>query len=100
MIGENIKTHRKALGITQAQLAERVGVSKYAVFSYENDRMKPTGERAKKLAEALGISLNELLADQKENNMGEVLDWAYQRGFEKGYEAGLSDGRKEGLPFA
>lgn len=100
MIGQNIKMYRKAKGLTQGQLAEKVGVSKYAIFSYEKDRMEPGSANLKKLADVLGVTTNDLLSVEEDSKMRSILDWAFQRGFEKGYAAGLSDGQKEGLPFA
>ena len=36
-LGQRIISHRKRLGMTQDQLAERVGVSAQAVSKWEND---------------------------------------------------------------
>ena len=40
-IGERIKYHRKRLGMTQEQLAERIGVSAQAVSKWENNLSCP-----------------------------------------------------------
>lgn len=36
MIGQTIATRRKALGLTQKQLAEKLGISNQAVSKWEN----------------------------------------------------------------
>lgn len=60
-IGASIRYHRKRLNLTQAQLAERVGVSAQAVSKWENEAGLPDISMAVPLARALGITTDELL---------------------------------------
>ncbi len=60
-MGERIKHHRKRLGLTQEQLAERLGVSPQAVSKWENNLSCPDISLLPELAEVLGISVDELL---------------------------------------
>ena len=54
--GEKVKAERTKLGITQEELAAKVGVTVRVICSYENDKSRPRGtERYKKLAEALDV---------------------------------------------
>ncbi len=60
-LGQRIISHRKRLGMTQDQLAERVGVSAQAVSKWENDLSCPDISILPKLAEIFGTSTDELL---------------------------------------
>lgn len=60
-IGESIRHHRKKLNLTQAQLAERIGVSAQAVSKWENGAGLPDISMAVPLARALGTTTDELL---------------------------------------
>lgn len=60
-IGESIRYHRKRLGLTQAQLAERLNVTAQAVSKWENDTGLPDISMAVPLARALSTTTDELL---------------------------------------
>jgi transcriptional regulator with XRE-family HTH domain len=60
-IGAKIKKLRKHRGWTQEQLAEECGLSKNAIWNYENGKRTPNIEMLNKVAAALHISLNDLL---------------------------------------
>jgi transcriptional regulator with XRE-family HTH domain len=63
--GEKVKKARKELGLTQAQLGERIGVSRRTITSYEADAFPPrTKELYYKLAEALQVNVNYLLTQE------------------------------------
>ncbi|MEZ5896520.1 MAG: helix-turn-helix transcriptional regulator [Parvularculaceae bacterium] len=55
-IGERIRSARKAAGVNQATLAERVGVSQPAVANWESGVHDPRRLALAKIAEALGVS--------------------------------------------
>ena len=62
--GEKVKAERTKLGITQEELAAKIGVTVRVICSYENDKSRPRGtERYKKLAEALDVNVNYLSED-------------------------------------
>ena len=50
-----LKEYRKSLGLTQTQLAERLGVSYQAYQQWENGRKKPGAEALMKFAEKLRL---------------------------------------------
>ena len=52
---------RKQLGLTQDEVADRVGTSKQMVSMYELGKRSPKVGMANKFAEALGTTLDELL---------------------------------------
>lgn len=60
-IGEVISTRRKELGLTQSNLAEKMGVTDKAVSKWERNLSCPDLASIPKLAEVLDLSLEELL---------------------------------------
>ena len=61
---------RKKLGLTQDELAERVGTSKQMVSKYELAQRSPKIGMANRFAEALGTTLDELLGlEQTEDEL-------------------------------
>ncbi|MEP7004901.1 MAG: helix-turn-helix domain-containing protein [Sphingomonas bacterium] len=56
----NLKDERARLGLTQAELADRVGVSRKTINTVENGVFVPSTMLALKLAAALGRSVEEL----------------------------------------
>lgn len=59
-VTNNIRALRFAKGeMTQAQLAEAVGVTRQTIIAIEQARYSPTLEMAFQIAEALGVSLEE-----------------------------------------
>lgn len=61
----NIKTIRERLRITQAALAESVGVTQGAIAHYENERRKPGLDECRRIVAALnqlgaGVTLDEV----------------------------------------
>ena len=64
--GEKVKAERTKLGLNQDELAEKIGVTRRVICSYENDKSRPRGmDRYKKLAEALNLNLNYLLSEDE-----------------------------------
>ena len=57
----NIKRARKERGLTQAELAKRVGVTQGNLSAWETDRWKPDVASLKKLCEVLNCSADYLL---------------------------------------
>lgn len=64
-IGKFIYELRKDKGLTQKQLAERVGVSDKTISKWETGRGIPDTAIMGELCEELGISINELLSGEK-----------------------------------
>jgi putative transcriptional regulator len=59
-LANGIKDKRAELGLTQAELAERVGVTRKTVNTVENGVFTPSATLAIKLAQALGVSVEQL----------------------------------------
>lgn len=64
---EKVRDIRKKLGYSQRELSERVGVSLRSVCSYEAGSVTPRGAILRKLAEALGVTVEYLLNDEATN---------------------------------
>ena len=60
-IGKRISSLRKAMGMKQEELAERLDVSGQAVSKWENDQTCPDISALPKLARLFGITVDELL---------------------------------------
>ena len=58
--GELLKSIRIAKGFTQESLADKIGVKKQTISRYENSDREPNVRTAKRIADALGVSLAEL----------------------------------------
>jgi len=59
-LANRIKDRRTELGLTQAELAERVGVTRKTVNTVENNVFTPSATLAIKLARALGVTVEQL----------------------------------------
>ena len=59
-IGGNIKSYRIRAGMTQEELAERLGVSNKLVWSWEKNRTEPKPEAVQKMLQIFGIDIKEL----------------------------------------
>jgi len=60
-LGGNLKKIRTEKNITQTDLAEKLGVDKSFISNIENGKNNPTLSTITNLAQALGVSTNELL---------------------------------------
>lgn len=60
-MGEKLKAARLAAGLTQGQLAELVGVQQRDISRWENGHREPGVLIVKKMAQALGCSMDELV---------------------------------------
>ena len=61
MIGENIRKARKAAGVSQKELAERLQVYQKYISRWENGERTPTMEVFTKICRELNASADEIL---------------------------------------
>lgn len=52
-------------GLTQEQLGKKIGVSKVSISGYENGNRTPDLATLKKIADVFGVSLDELIAEER-----------------------------------
>ena len=67
-LGKRIAQFRKAQNLTQQQLAELLGVAQQTLAHYEMGRLRIAVAALPPLAEALEVSVEELLEDQPAND--------------------------------
>lgn len=61
---ENLKLIRKGRGLSQTQLAEKIGLTKQSIINYEKGSTFPTGNRLTKLFEVLEVTPEQLLGSE------------------------------------
>jgi len=66
--GRRVRLARKKLGITQAELAKRIGLSRTSITNIERGRQKVLLHQIFELAGALGSSIDALLPDDPVEN--------------------------------
>ena len=59
--GQNIKDAREAAGISQAELAERIGTTRQQIGKYETGEQDMTVARLVQIATALGVEPDRLI---------------------------------------
>ena len=98
-IGVNISAYRKQIGWTQAELAEKLNYSDKAVSKWERGESVPDVLILANLAEQMGITVNDLLADPDalpeqtgavQQAMGRVVEKTLKRKADKNIILGLS----------
>ncbi len=104
-LGKRIVENRKRLGLTQDQLAERLGVTAQAISKWENDLSCPDITMLPKLAEIFGITTDELLGcpTAEKVHVAEVVeeDESEEVHLQKGnWEFKWGSGRRDALTFA
>lgn len=62
-LGNRLKDARKAAGLTQAAVAERLSVTRPAVTQWERDATVPELENLRRLAELYSTSVTDLLGE-------------------------------------
>ncbi len=63
--GENLKRIREEKGLTQKELAKLSGVSERMIQRYENGFTNPRLEAGKRIAQALNVSVHDLMTDNE-----------------------------------
>ena len=61
--GQLIKAARKKAGMTQKELGQRIGTTYQTLAQWENDLRNPKFETLQRIANALGVPVQELIAD-------------------------------------
>ncbi|MBA1337199.1 MAG: hypothetical protein HPY66_3636 [Firmicutes bacterium] len=83
-LGEKILILRKEAGLTQAQMAEKIGISRPSLVKIENSQRAISLEEGDAISKVLDISLDSLLADENGNSE--------EKSFTKAFKAkGMAD---------
>ena len=78
-VGERLLWLRKRHGLSQAALAKAATISREAVSKYERDESSPTVDTAARIAEALDVSIDFLVAGTPDDDGaidGDILERA------------------------
>jgi len=67
VFGERLAALRKAHGLTQPKMAEKLGISPAMLAYYERKATNPTAEFISKAAAALNVSVDQLLGHEVKN---------------------------------
>lgn len=89
---ERLKTLRKQVKLTQAQIAEKLNISQQAYASWERGVKKPTQENLVKIAQVLNVTVDYLVGNSDEefaNNKLEDIEFLFRKNSE-----GLTDDEK------
>lgn len=65
-IGKSIRLWRTFKNVSQAELAEKIGTRHSAISNIENGRQKPFYATVEKIANALGVTVEQLAATTME----------------------------------
>jgi transcriptional regulator with XRE-family HTH domain len=60
-LGERLARFRRDKGMTQVELAEKIGIIQPVLSDYERGRLRPYAEMVARFAVALGVSADEIL---------------------------------------
>ena len=72
IFSENLKFRRKAAGLTQKQLAEKLGYTEKSVSKWESGESVTPSIVLPKLSALLRVSIDELLSDKAETIEGSI----------------------------
>ena len=70
MFKDNLVQMRKALQITQEDIAEKLGVTRQSVAKWESGETVPDLDKCKLLADTFGVSLDDLANYESDENFG------------------------------
>lgn len=86
-LGEHLFQARKKKGLSQEEVAEKLGISRQTVSKWETDETLPDIRQSKRLAVLYGVSLDELVAfdidireiqeaiDRTSEEVSDKIDW-------------------------
>lgn len=70
MFNDNLIELRKMAGLSQEELAEKIGVSRQTLSKYETGESLPDIEKSMALADVFGVTIDDLINYRREDNMG------------------------------
>ena len=63
-LAETVKNQRKAMGLTQIDLAEKTGINRSMIGRIESEKFRPSTDQLEALAEALDFEVTDLYVDE------------------------------------
>ena len=89
-VGSRIKAARDAAGITQEQLGKLIGVTGVTIMRYEKGQREPRLEQLQSIANALNISVSQLLGFRPEDLGGDSNNQDWMKFNQAILEAGIT----------
>lgn len=74
MIGEKIKLLREKRGLTQEELAEKIGVSKSSISQWENGMKEPRMGMIQKVADLFGVTKSYIIENETQEYDPDALE--------------------------
>ena len=74
-VGRRIRRLRRVRGLTQKQICEATGLDTSGLSRYENGYQVPNSQGLRRLAEALGVTTDELLGASPGSALEQLEDW-------------------------
>lgn len=60
-----LKTQRRAMKMTQSELASRINTTRRSIIRWENGQTKPSLKKLQMLADVMGCSMDEFAASER-----------------------------------
>lgn len=76
-LGQRIRARRETLGLSQEQIAEKMGVSRQAVGKWESDDARPSTDNLLRLAALLEMEVQELAAGEPAPPLRRAFPWRW-----------------------
>lgn len=73
MLSEKIYALRRKSGLSQEQLAEKIGVSRQAISKWEGGLSTPELEKLKALSDCFHVTIDELIGNQVTSSTGDAV---------------------------
>ncbi len=86
-LGSRLRQLRQMRGLTQDELATTVGVSRSAVAQWESGRSGQATLHLRRLADALGVQIDDLMRDDERHAIGTVAQAGDERAMLRLYRA-------------
>ena len=64
MFGDILKSHRRAIDLTQQQLADKLNIDRTSISKYENNKQIPEIDVLRKIADFFNITVSTLLGEE------------------------------------
>ena len=78
-LGKRIKQYREKVGLTQFQLAEKIGVSEFYISALETGRRNPGRKTLVKLANEMKVPIEALLDMETDNGLKFATEELYDK---------------------
>lgn len=84
-VGTRIKTMRLSRGLSQSELAEKVGASRSTITMWETDARRPSIDMFDALADVFNVPISAILSDEKQQREDDDL-WELRESFRRNPE--------------